>query len=285
MSHKQPQYINLNGMLMDLSTPRVMGILNLTPDSFFGGSRMQTAEQVVGRIEQLRNEGADMVDVGACSTRPGASQPSLQEEMERLRKGLSLVREVWPEAVLSVDTYRSQVARMCVEEFGVAIVNDISAGQMDEEMFPTIAQLGVPYVMTHMQGTPETMQQHPHYQHILKEVCLFFAKRIDALRKLGAKDIILDPGFGFGKTLEHNYQLLANLHELSLFNLPLLVGVSRKSMVYKLLETTPDEALNGTTSLHTIALLKGANILRVHDVKEARQAVKIVGKLEENLHI
>lgn len=285
MSHKQPQYINLNGMLMDLSTPRVMGILNLTPDSFFGGSRMQTAEQVVGRIEQMRNEGADMVDVGACSTRPGAQQPSLQEEMERLRKGLSLVREVWPEAVLSVDTYRSQVARMCVEEFGVAIVNDISAGQMDGEMFPTVAQLGVPYVMTHMQGTPETMQQHPHYQHILKEVCLFFAKRIDALRKLGAKDIILDPGFGFGKTLEHNYQLLANLHELNLFDLPLLVGVSRKSMVYKLLETTPDEALNGTTSLHTIALLKGANILRVHDVKEARQAVKIVGKLEENLHI
>ena len=285
MSHKQPQYINLNGALMDLSTPRVMGILNLTPDSFFGGSRMQTAEQVVGRIEQLRNEGADMVDVGACSTRPGASQPSLQEEMERLRKGLSLVREVWPEAVLSVDTYRSQVARMCVEEFGVAIVNDISAGQMDGEMFPTIAQLGVPYVMTHMQGTPETMQQQPHYQHILKEVCLFFAKQIDALRKLGAKDIILDPGFGFGKTLEHNYQLLANLHELNLFDLPLLVGVSRKSMVYKLLETTPDEALNGTTSLHTIALLKGANILRVHDVKEARQAVKIVGKLEENLHI
>ena len=285
MSHKQPQYINLNGMLMDLSTPRVMGILNLTPDSFFGGSRMQTAEQVVGRIEQMRNEGADMVDVGACSTRPGAQQPSLQEEMERLRKGLSLVREVWPEAVLSVDTYRSQVARMCVEEFGVAIVNDISAGQMDGEMFPTIAQLGVPYVMTHMQGTPETMQQQPHYQHILKEVCLFFAKQIDALRKLGAKDIILDPGFGFGKTLEHNYQLLANLHELSLLNLPLLVGVSRKSMVYKLLETTPDEALNGTTSLHTIALLKGANILRVHDVKEARQAVTIVGKLEENLHI
>lgn len=285
MSHKQPQYINLNGALMDLSTPRVMGILNLTPDSFFGGSRMQTAEQVVGRIEQMRNEGADMVDVGACSTRPGAQQPSLQEEMERLRKGLSLVREVWPEAVLSVDTYRSQVARMCVEEFGVAIVNDISAGQMDGEMFPTVAQLGVPYVMTHMQGTPETMQQQPHYQHILKEVCLFFAKQIDALRKLGAKDIILDPGFGFGKTLEHNYQLLANLHELNLFDLPLLVGVSRKSMVYKLLETTPDEALNGTTSLHTIALLKGANILRVHDVKEARQAVKIVGKLEENLHI
>lgn len=285
MSHKQPQYINLNGALMDLSTPRVMGILNLTPDSFFGGSRMQTAEQVVGRIEQMRNEGADMVDVGACSTRPGAQQPSLQEEMERLHKGLSWVREVWPEAVLSVDTYRSQVARMCVEEFGVAIVNDISAGQMDGEMFPTVAQLGVPYVMTHMQGTPETMQQQPHYQHILKEVCLFFAKQIDALRKLGAKDIILDPGFGFGKTLEHNYQLLANLHELNLFDLPLLVGVSRKSMVYKLLETTPDEALNGTTSLHTIALLKGANILRVHDVKEARQAVTIVGKLEENLHI
>lgn len=285
MSRKQPQYINLNGELMDLSISRVMGILNLTPDSFFSGSRMQTAGQVVGRIEQLRNEGADMVDVGACSTRPGASQPSLQEEMDRLRKGLSLIREVWPEAVLSVDTYRSQVARMCVEEFGVAIINDISSGQMDDGMFPTIAQLGVPYVMTHMQGTPETMQQHPHYQHILKEVCLFFAKRIDALRKLGAKDIILDPGFGFGKTLEHNYQLLANLHELNLFGLPLLVGVSRKSMVYKLLETTPDEALNGTTSLHTIALLKGANILRVHDVKEARQAITIVGKLEENLHI
>lgn len=285
MNVKRLQYINLNGVLMNLSIPRVMGILNLTPDSFYASSRMQDSKQIIQRIEQLRDEGADIVDVGACSTRPGASQPSLQEEMLRLQEGLSLVKQVWPEAILSVDTYRSEVARMCVQEFGVAMINDISAGQLDGEMFATIAQLGVPYVLTHMQGTPETMQQNPHYQSLLKEVCLFFAKQIDALRKLGVKDIILDPGFGFGKTLEQNYQLLANLHELSLFDLPLLVGVSRKSMIYNLLDTTPDEALNGTTSLHTIALQQGANILRVHDVKEARQVVTITGKLEENKHI
>lgn len=282
MEVKNPLYINLNGTLMDVSTPRVMGILNLTPDSFYSDSRMQTTKQIVERVEQLRMQGADMVDVGACSTRPGAAQPSLEEEMSRLQAGLSLVKQVWPEAILSVDTYRSQVAQMCVEEYGVAMINDISAGQLDDEMFPMVAKLGVPYVMMHMQGTPQTMQHHPHYHNLLKEICLFFAQRIDRLRQLGVKDIILDPGFGFGKTLEHNYQLLAQLDGLRCMELPILIGVSRKAMAYKLLNVTPEEALNGTTALNTIALLKGAHILRVHDVKEARQAITIVEKLAEN---
>lgn len=285
MNIKKPHFINFGGSLMDVSIPRVMGILNVTPDSFFSGSRMQTSAQIAERVEQLRNEGADMIDIGACSTRPGAEQPTTDEEMSRLRMGLKVVKDVWPEAILSVDTYRSEVAQMCVEEYGVAMVNDIAAGQMDEEMFPTVARLGVPYVLMHMQGTPQTMQQNPHYDNLLKEICLFFAERINRLRQLGVKDIILDPGFGFGKTMEQNYRLLANLHGMRFMELPILFGASRKSMAWKLLNVSPEEALNGTTALNTIALMKGANILRVHDVKEAREAIKIVEKLNENQHI
>jgi dihydropteroate synthase len=262
-----------------------MGILNVTPDSFYSGSRTQTSKQIAERVEQLRNEGADIIDIGACSTRPGSEQPTIDEEMNRLQMGLKVVQDVWPEAILSVDTYRSKVAQVCVEEYGVAMVNDIAAGQMDEEMFPTVARLGVPYVLMHMQGTPETMQQNPHYDNLLKEICLFFAERINRLRQLGVKDIILDPGFGFGKTLEQNYQLLANLHGMRFMELPILFGASRKSMAWKLLNVSPEEALNGTTALNTIALMKGANILRVHDVKEAREAIKIVEKLNENQDI
>ncbi len=270
------KYINVNGSLMDLSTPCVMGILNVTPDSFYEGSRMQTEAEIARRVEQIMEEGAGMIDVGAYSSRPNAENVSPREEMERLRMGLSILRKVRPDAVVSVDTFRADVARMCVEEYGVAIINDIAAGEMDKDMFRTVADLNVPYIMMHMQGTPQNMQQHPHYDNLLKEVFLYFARKVQQLRDLGVKDIILDPGFGFGKTVEHNYELLAHLEEFRLFNLPLLVGVSRKSMIYRLLGITPQEALNGTTVLDTISLMKGADILRVHDVKEAVETVRIV---------
>lgn len=273
------KYINVNGSLMDLSTPCVMGILNVTPDSFYEGSRMQTETEIARRVEQIMEEGAGMIDVGAYSSRANAENISPREEMERLRMGLAILRKVQPDAVVSVDTFRADVARMCVEEYGVAIINDIAAGEMDKDMFRTVADLNVPYIMMHMQGTPQNMQWHPHYDHLLKEVFLYFAQKVQQLRDLGVKDIILDPGFGFGKTVEHNYELLAHLEEFRLFNLPLLVGVSRKSMIYRLLGTTPEEALNGTTVLDTISLMKGADILRVHDVREAVETVKIVGAI------
>ena len=276
------KYINVNGRLMDLSTPRVMGILNVTPDSFYAGSRMQTEETIAQRVRQIVDEGADMIDIGAYSSRPNADHVSQEEEMERLRMGLAVLRRVAPEAVVSVDTFRADVARMCVEEYGVAIINDIAAGEMDGKMFETVADLRVPYIMMHMQGTPQDMQQRPHYDNLLKEVFLYFAKKVQQLRDLGVKDVILDPGFGFGKTLEHNYELLAHLEDFSVFELPLLVGVSRKSMIYKLLDTTPADALNGTTAVDTICLLKGADILRVHDVRQAVETVKIVEKMRDN---
>lgn len=276
------KYINVNGRLMDLSTPRVMGILNVTPDSFYAGSRMQTEEAIAQRVRQIVDEGADMIDIGAYSSRPNADHVSQEEEMERLRMGLAVLRRVAPEAVVSVDTFRADVARMCVEEYGVAIINDIAAGEMDGKMFETVADLRVPYIMMHMQGTPQDMQQRPHYDNLLKEVFLYFAKKVQQLRDLGVKDMILDPGFGFGKTLEHNYELLAHLEDFSVFELPVLVGVSRKSMIYKLLDTTPADALNGTTVIDTICLLKGADILRVHDVRQAVETVKIVEKMRDN---
>ena len=266
---------------MDLAQPRVMGILNVTPDSFYAESRMQTAEAVERQVLRLLEEGADIIDMGAYSSRSNADHVSAQEEMERLRRGLEVLRRVAPEAVVSVDTFRADVARMCVEEYGVAIINDIAGGEMDADMFPTVAQLGVPYVMMHMQGTPQDMQLNPHYDNLLKEVMQYFADRVDRLRQMGVKDIVLDPGFGFGKTLDHNYELLSQMEELACFGLPLLVGISRKSMIYRLLGSTPQESLGGTTVLNTIALLKGAHILRVHDVKPAVEAVKIVEKMRQ----
>ncbi|WP_294593018.1 dihydropteroate synthase [uncultured Bacteroides sp.] len=274
-----PKYINVNGSLLDLSTPCVMGILNITPDSFYSGSRMQTEAEIAGRVTQIIAEGAHIIDVGAYSSRPNAENVSAKEEMERLRSGLEILFKVQPDAIVSVDTFRADVARMCVEEYGVAIINDIAAGEMDEDMFRTVAQLNVPYIMMHMQGTPQNMQQHPYYDNLLKDIFQYFARKVQQLRDLGVKDMILDPGFGFGKTLEHNYELLSHLEEFRIFELPLLVGVSRKSMIYRLLGTTPQEALNGTTVLDTICLLKGANILRVHDVREAVETVKIVGQI------
>ena len=276
------KYINVNGSLLDLSVPCVMGILNITPDSFYAGSRMQTEAEIAARAQQILDEGAGIIDIGAYSSRPNAENVSPREEMERLRMGLEILRKTHPGAVISVDTFRADVARMCVEEYGVAIINDIAAGEMDADMFRTVVELNVPYIMMHMQGTPQNMQQHPHYDNLLKEVFLYFAQKVQQLRDLGMKDIILDPGFGFGKTVEHNYELLAHLEELRVFELPLLVGISRKSMIYRLLGNTPQDALNGTTVLDTICLLKGADILRVHDVREAVETVKIVEAMRKN---
>ena len=275
------RYINVNGSLLDLSQPRVMGILNVTPDSFYAGSRTQTEAEIARRVKQIVSEGAVIIDIGAYSSRPNADNVSAREEMERLRMGLKILFEIQPDAVVSVDTFRADVARMCVEEYGVAIINDIAAGEMDANMFHTVAALNVPYIMMHMQGTPQNMQQHPHYEDVLREVLYYFSEKVQRLRDMGVKDIILDPGFGFGKTIEHNYELLNKMEEFAIFELPLLVGVSRKSMIYKLLGITPEEALNGTTVLHTIALMKGANILRVHDVKEAVEAVRLTTAMRE----
>lgn len=279
-----PKYINVNGRLMDLSEAQVMGILNITPDSFYANSRKQTEEEITSRVHQIIDEGASIIDIGAYSSRPNAENITPEEELKRLRFGLGIIRRIAPDAVLSVDTFRAEVAEACVEEYGVAIINDIAAGEMDAKMFDTVARLNVPYIMMHMQGTPQNMQLTPHYENVVKEVFMYFAEKVDKLRSLGVKDIILDPGFGFGKTLEHNYELLNYLDDFKIFELPLLVGVSRKSMIYRLLGTTPDEALNGTSILNTIALMKGANILRVHDVKEAVEAVRIVKKMQSSVN-
>ena len=273
--------LNLRGKLYSLCEPKIMGILNVTPDSFYAESRTSDEEHIAARVQQLMDDGADMIDIGGYSSRPGADDVSPEEEMNRLRRGLRVVRRLYPEVPISVDTFRADVARMCVEEEGADIINDISGGMMDRQMFRTVARLGVPYILMHMQGTPDTMQQAPHYDNLRREVMLYFAERIDRLCQMGAKDIIVDPGFGFGKTLEHNYELFHHLDDFNIFNLPLLVGISRKSMIYKLLGGTPQTSLNGTTVLNTIALMKGVHILRVHDVKEAVEAKRIVMKMKE----
>lgn len=267
--------LNLRGKLYPLDEPQIMGILNVTPDSIFAESRTSDDEQIAARVKQMMDEGADMIDIGGYSSRPGADDVSPQVEMERLRRGLRIVRKLYPDVPISVDTFRADVARMCIEEEGADLINDIAAGMMDRQMFKTVARLGVPYIMMHMQGTPKTMQLDPHYNNLRREVMLYFAERIDRLCQMGAKDIIIDPGFGFGKTVEHNYELMNHLEDFSVFNLPILVGISRKSMIYKLIGGTPQTSLNGTTVLNTIALTKGAHILRVHDVKQAVEAKRI----------
>ena len=278
------RFINVRGRLMDLSQPQVMGILNVTPDSFYSGSRKQTEEEITSRVHQIVAEGASMIDIGAYSSRPNAEHISAEEELARLRTGLSIINQIYPDAVVSVDTFRADVAAVCVEQYGVSIINDIAAGEMDKRMFETVARLQVPYIMMHMQGTPQNMQQSPHYDNVVKEVFCYMAEKVDRLCELGVNDIILDPGFGFGKTLEHNYRLLSYLEEFDIFGLPVLVGVSRKSMIYRLLGVTPEESLNGTVVLNTLALMKGADILRVHDVKEAVEAVKIVQKMKDAMN-
>lgn len=258
----------------------VMGILNVTPDSFYSDSRKQSEEDIEKRVLQIVGEGASIIDIGAYSSRPGAEDVSAQEEMARLRRGLSVIKRVAPNACISVDTFRSDVATFCVEEYGVAMINDISGGTMDPDMFGVISHLHVPYILMHIKGTPQTMQQDVKYDNMIREMMLYFAEKTQRLKELGVKDIIIDPGFGFAKSLEGNYELMGHLEDFKIFDMPILVGISRKSMIYKLLGTTPQEALNGTTALNTIALLKGADILRVHDVRQAVETVKIVRKMQ-----
>lgn len=274
--------LNLRGRLLELREPQIMGILNVTPDSFYSDSRTPDEAHITERVRQMMDEGADMIDIGGYSSRSGADDVTPEEETDRLRRGLRIVRELYPEVPVSVDTFRADVARMCIEEEGADIINDISGGMMDRQMFRTVARLGVPYILMHMQGTPDTMQVAPHYDNLRREVMLYFAERIDRLCQMGAKDIIVDPGFGFGKTLEHNYELMNHLEDFAVFNLPLLVGISRKSMIYKLTGGTPQTSLNGTTVLNTISLVKGAHILRVHDVKAAAEAKQIYMAVKQN---
>lgn len=263
---------------MPIDSPKVMGIINYTPDSFFASSRNQSEEEVRNRVRRMVTDGADFIDLGAYSSRPGADDVTPQEEMRRLSVAMRVIREEAPSMPVSIDTFRADVARMSVEELGADIINDISGGEMDPDMFRTIAQLGVPYIMMHMQGTPQTMQQAPYYDNVTTEVIKYFAERIQRMRDLGCKDIILDPGYGFGKSIEHNYELLHNQHMLKQFDLPILAGISRKSMIYKVLETDPEHSLGGTTVLNTLCLLNGADILRVHDVAECKEVVKLINK-------
>lgn len=272
--------LSIHGQLLSLHEPQVMGILNITPDSFYSGSRTEAEDDICRRLHQLMDEGADMIDVGAYSARPGADDVSEEEEMERLRRGLRVVRREFPDVPVSVDTFRASVARMAVEEEGADIVNDISGGDMDRQMFRTVARLHVPYVLMHMQGVPRSMQQAPHYDNVRREVMVHLAERVDLLHQMGVADVVVDPGFGFGKTLDHNYELMEHLEDFHELGCPLLVGISRKSMIYKLVGGTPQTALNGTTVLNTVALLKGAHILRVHDVAPAVEAKKMYLKLK-----
>lgn len=274
------QTINCRGQLIDISTPAVMGIINITPDSFFSGSRFNSEAAILERVGQIVDEGGSMVDVGAYSSRPGAENVSADIELARLLPALKVIRDRYPNLIVSVDTFRAEVAERVVTEGFADIVNDISGGEMDGAMFDTVARLKVPYILMHMQGTPDTMQLNPTYRDVVADVSLWLSERVDKLRSMGVNDIIIDPGFGFGKTVEHNYSMLNRLDEFRLFQLPLLVGLSRKSMIYKVLDGDPEGSLNGTTALNTVALLKGANILRVHDVKEAVECVKLVSELK-----
>lgn len=267
--------ININGKFLPLDPPLIMGILNVTEDSFFDGGRYLTEEAVVDRVGGMLASGADIIDIGAVSTRPGAQDLPEQEEIDRIRRAVTLVHGRFPDAVISVDTWRASVARAAVQ-CGAHIINDVSGGTFDPDMIPTIGQLQVPYILMHTPEKPDTMQQHTDYEDILAEMIQFFGQQIEKLHEAHVHDIILDPGFGFGKTLEQNYFVLKNMDAFQVFDLPILVGISRKSMIYKLLGTTPDNALNGTTVVNTLALMKGAHILRVHDVKEAVEVRKIV---------
>ena len=274
--------LNLRGRLVTIDRPWVMGIINITPDSFYGGSRVNDEAALVDRVHAMLADGADVLDVGACSTRPGSEQVDARGEMERLQWALSIIRREAPDMILSVDTYRADVANRCVEEWGADIINDISGGTIDNDMFATVARLHIPYVLMHMRGTPETMATLTDYDDVTADVLEWMARRIDVLRQMGVADVIVDPGFGFAKTLEQNYELLARLNAFHALEAPLLVGVSRKRMIYTPLGCTADEALNGTTVINTIALQQGAHILRVHDVRAAAEAVKITSLLRGN---
>jgi dihydropteroate synthase len=271
--------LNINGRIVDLREPKIMSILNVTPDSFYDGGRHQTEEDIVKRAEKSVMEGATFIDVGGYSSRPGAQDISESEELKRVLPAIKKIRVEFPELIISIDTFRSNVAKEAVLQ-GADLINDISGGALDAAMYETVASLGVPYVLMHMKGTPQNMAGQAAYQDIVQELMDYFHPRVHQLQQWGIKDIIIDPGFGFAKTREHNFKLLNQLELLAVLNKPLLVGLSRKSMIWKTLNITPEEALNGSTALNTIALIKGASILRVHDVREAAQVIKLVKALQ-----
>lgn len=273
--------INCKGNLIDLKTPKIMGILNLTPDSFYDGGKHQEKAPVLKQVEKMLTEGATFVDMGAYSSRPGANHVSEDEELQRLLPLLGSILQRFPEAIISIDTFRSKVAAECLE-MGAVIINDISSGNLDENMFATVAKHQVPYIMMHLKGTPQSMQKEAVYEDLIKDLRLYFSKKIAEAASHKINDIIIDPGFGFAKTTAQNYTLLNHLDLFKTFELPILIGLSRKSMIHKVLQSSPKEALNGTTALHAIALMKGAHILRVHDVKEAKECVKLVEELKAN---
>ena len=279
--YRKKRSIQLNGHLILLDQPAVMGILNLTSDSFYDGGRYQTEKALLLRAEEILSQGGMIIDIGAVSTRQGAAEVTTEEEIRLLLPAVKAIRKNFPSAILSVDTYRSEVAEQVVGETGGCIINDISGGTLDAKMFETVARLGVPYVLMHIQGTPQTMQKNPSYSDVVKEIMLNLSDKVNTLKLLGVNDIIVDPGFGFGKNQTHNYELLNRLDSFRLFELPLLVGLSRKTMIWKLLGVSPEESLNGTTALNTLALMGGADILRVHDVREAVETVRLVSELKK----
>ncbi|EMY3554111.1 dihydropteroate synthase [Flavobacterium psychrophilum] len=272
--------INCKGQLIDLSTPKVMGILNVTPDSFYDGGRFVSEKNILIQVENMLQDGANFIDIGGQSSKPKAAIVSIDEELKRVVSIVDLILKKFPETMISIDTFNSKVAQIAVEN-GAAIINDISAGNLDDNMFETIAKLQVPYIMMHMRGTPQTMQEMTNYDDLLKDILFYFSEKVAKARSFGINDLIIDPGFGFAKTLEQNFELLNKLELFEMLELPILVGVSRKSMIYKTLETTPENALNGTSVLNTISLTKGGNILRVHDVKEAVECVKLYNQLHK----
>jgi len=273
--------INCKGQLIDLTTPKVMGILNVTPNSFYDGGMYKSNSEMLTKVGKMLNEGATFIDVGAYSSKPSAEYVSEEEELQRIIPIINLILEYYPEALLSVDTFRSEVAKICIEN-GAAMINDISAGNLDDKMLETIAQYNVPYIMMHMRGTPETMQKMTSYEDIVKEILFYFSEKVAKARSYGINDLIIDPGFGFAKTLDQNYEVLQKMELFEILELPLLAGFSRKSMIYKTLNISAAEALNGTTVLNSIALTKGAKILRVHDVKEAMECVSLYSKINQH---
>lgn len=286
----KPEYINAAGKLLDLRTPKVMGVLNITPDSFYKGSRVTEGKEILKIASDMLKNGADILDIGGYSSRPGAEVITAEEEKKRVLNAICLIHKEFPDAILSIDTFRSDIAREAVVDCGASMVNDISGGEADKNMFSVIQELNIPYIIMHMKGKPENMQDNPVYDDVVAEILTWFGEKIVRLHSAGVKDIIVDPGFGFGKTVKHNFEILTRLGDFSITGLPLLAGLSRKSMIWKTLDVSPDEALNGTTVLNTIALFKGADILRVHDVREAVQAIRLVemvkgqGKDFENIY-
>jgi dihydropteroate synthase len=280
----KPKYINIKGQLIDLEVPRIMGILNITPDSFYPGSRYTGEKEIILAARRMLEEGADFLDIGGYSSRPGAEEISASEEKDRVLKAIRYVSREFPQAIISVDTFRAEVAREAIYDCGACIVNDISGGDGDTEMTKLVAELNVPYIIMHMQGTPGTMQKNPVYEDVVSEILMWFGQKTVSLKAAGIKDIIIDPGFGFGKSADHNFEMLRRLGEFRIAGLPLLVGLSRKSMIWKTLNVSPGESLNGTSVLNAVALVNGADILRVHDVKEAKEAVKLISKVTNRLN-